>query len=227
MDESDQEQDLQNQPERKDKSIEIEQVLANIDNGTFEVFKSSSSSTAWKRFVKIRNSKSKEKVPYAQCCECRTLLNSGTTHLHRHVCKIDELAIDEDPIRELPEEKIAEIRCALIKNSMKYCAADLIPIETLGGSDNYLDYLQEFVVFGRKHRHFRLKDLHSNSNVLYQEMMSFIDEKQIEIYTKFRQALKANWCSASLEIQMTTGAVQKPLLLMKIQLFEKNFLHLH
>lgn len=57
-----------------EKEIEVAEVVSKIENGSLELYRSNGISPAWKKFMKIRDTASKERIHYAQCMECKALL---------------------------------------------------------------------------------------------------------------------------------------------------------
>lgn len=90
-----------------------------------------------------------------------------------------------------------------------------------------MDFAQSFVSLTLKHGNVCFKDLFPNSNSMNREIAKFNDEKQQEIYQNFRQALNNDWCSASLCIQIFNGAMEKVLLIMRVQYYANDFSTLH
>lgn len=105
----------------EEKLKHMEEVLKSLEDGTFELYKKSGKSPVWKEFMLIRNVQTKKRIEFTQCKECKSLLtfkqNSGTSHLLRHTCRIDEDALEEgSKYRTLAPETARQVQNSLIQN---------------------------------------------------------------------------------------------------------------
>lgn len=161
---------------KQEREIEVGVILKNIENGTLECYKSSGISQAWAKFLKIRNSESKERINYAQCMECKVLLtykgHGGTSHMNRHVCKMNEPTTETLPFRKVPADKIEKIQNIMIRKVMKFCAEDHSSYEAICGSSNFVDLLQSFVSMGQNLSNVELKPIFPTSNAVRQEILN-------------------------------------------------------
>lgn len=220
----------QTQTKAQKKAAEIQEILTNLDDGVFELYHNVNGvSEVWKQFSLIKHSETSQRIDYVQCNECRGLLQfkdlSGTSHLLRHKCQFSqELENGAPKFRNLPQAKIEETQGLLMENVIKLCTNDFYSYESVCDSPNFLNFLQSFVTFGHKYGNVELKNVYPNVNRIHREIMNKKDENLREIYSKFREAMKTNSCSATIEIQKyTCSSTEKDLLVMSIQYFDKDF----
>lgn len=210
---------------KREKENEVAEVLNQIENGSLEIYRSSGISPAWKKFVKIRNTISKQRIYYAQCIECKILLSykehGSTSHLNRHKCKFNDETAERLPFRKIPVEKVDDVQKVLVKNVLKFCAEDLASYEAICDSTNFINFLQSFVTMGQNLGNIELKEIFPKSNAVRQKFEVLKDENQRELYSKFREAFKNGLCSVSFHIQpIFSGPTENCVLVMKVQYFE-------
>ncbi|XP_037032691.1 uncharacterized protein LOC119071757 [Bradysia coprophila] len=221
--------DDKDQPQlrKEEKILQIEETLKGLENGTLELYKSTGRSPVWKKFMLIRNVQTKKRIEFIQCMECKTLLTfkeySGSSHLHRHKCHIDESAPDAaSKYRILVPEMARQVQDLLIRNMMEYCADEFVTWEKMCQSPKFVTYAQSFVSLAQKHGNVCLKDLFPDSNAMNRAMSKFKDENNRENYQNIRQALNNDWCSASLCIKKFEGSTEKSLLMMRVPFYANN-----
>lgn len=212
---------------KRERETEIADTLSKIENGTLEIYRSSGVSPAWRKFMQIRDTTSKQRINYVQCIECKVLLtykeHGGTTHLNRHKCKINDPSAECLPFRRIPDERVDEVQKVLIKNITKFCAENLSTCEAVCGSANFINFLQSFVTMGQNLGNIELQKIFPKSNTVQQKIEKFKDENQRKIYSKFREASKNGWCSLSLRIEKVFSATaEKSVIFMKIQYLEAD-----
>lgn len=209
---------------KEEKLKQIEDTLKNIENGALELYKSTGRSPVWKKFLLIRDVQTKKRVEFTQCIECKTLLtfkeNSGSSHLIRHKCHIDECVPDAaSKYRELVPAMARQVQNLLVRNMMEYCADELVTWEKMCESPKFVKYAQSFISLAQKHGNVCLKDLFPDSNTMKRAISKFKDENDREIYQNIRQALNNDWCSASLCIKEFKNSTEKSLLIMRVQFY--------
>lgn len=206
------------------KIIEKKKILKDIKDGTLERFTfTNGHSNVWKKFMKIRNSESKNLCSYVQCSECRSLLyfkrSSGTTHLNRHTC--NEKEAEGPAYKILPVDKITSIKESVIQNIIKYCATDFVPFEMASGS-GFQYFLQWLVTLASKYGNFNVEDIFPCTSAINRRIINFKDDTLRKILENFRDALKNGCCSASLEI-IGSDSTNSVIVTMGIHYFDKNF----
>lgn len=210
------------------KVAEIKEILTNLEDGVFELYPNvNGMSEVWKQFSLIKHSETSQRIDYVHCNECRGLLQfkelSGTSHLLRHKCHFSQdLESAGSKFRNLPLAKIEETQGLLMKNIIKLCPDDFYSYESVCDSIGFLNFLQSFVSLGHKFGNVELKKLFPNMNLIRREVVNTKEEYLRENYLKFREAMKFNYCSATIETRKYTCSSENNLLVMSIQYFDKD-----
>lgn len=228
--EENQENKRRHEGKRIQKETLTKETLENLENGTYETYRfSGGQSDVWDDFVKIRKCGTQEHVGFVQCIECKGLLSfkedSGTSHLLRHRCP--KLKSDENgsatKFRSLPLDKLVQTRRLIANDIVKYCSSDMVSCEAICDSKNFLNLSQSFVSHGNKNGYIDLGNVFPSCNYVNRVIANIKHEKSQEIYTIFRESIKRQWCSATLEIQNFQSNVQRiKTVVMCIQYFEKD-----
>lgn len=203
---------------------EKNQVLKDIKNGTLERFTfTTGHSIAWKKFLKIRNSETKKLCSYVQCSECKILLyfkeGSGTSHLNRHSCNDNE----EGPAYKIiPSDKITSIKESVIRSVIKYCATDFVPTDMSSGL-GFKSFLQWFVTLANKYGNINVDDIFPSQGAIDRHIKSFKEDNLRKIFEKFREAIKNECCSASLEV-IGSGGSNNIVVTMSLHYFDNNLI---
>lgn len=211
--------------EKEAKINEKKQILKDIKNGILERFSfTTGHSIAWKKFVKIRNAEDKKLCSYVQCSECKALLyfkeGSGTSHLNRHKCNENE---SEGPVYKIiPSDKIISIKESAIRNIINYCATDFVPIEMSSGP-GFKSFLQWAVTLGSKYGNINVEDIFPGASTIDRHIKNFKDDSLRNILANFREALKNECCSASLEV-IGSGGRNNVVVTMTLHYFDNNLL---
>lgn len=211
-------------PNKKETKInEKKQTLKDLKCGILERFTfTNGHSFAWKKFVKIRNAENKTLSNFVQCTECMALLffkeGSGTSHLNRHKCNENET---EGPaFKILTSDETASIKETVIRKLIKYCATDLVPIEMTSGP-GFKSFLQSFVVTASKHGNINVGDVYPSTTAIDHFVSKYKDDGLRRILENFRESLKNECCSASLEI-IGSGGKDRIVVTMSVHYFDKN-----
>lgn len=209
--------------EKEAKTNEKKQILKDIDSGTLERFTfTTGNSNAWKKFVKIRNTENKKLCSYVQCSECKAVLyfkeGSGTTHLNRHKCNENET---EGPTYKiLPSDKITSIKESVMRNIIKYCATDFVPLEMSSGP-GFKSFLQWLITLASKYGNINVDDIFPSESAIDRHINNFKDDSMRKIFENFREALKNECCSASLEV-IGMGGNNHIVVTMNLHYFDNN-----
>lgn len=191
---------------RLQKEVVVGEIRTNLENGVFEIYQFDGSSEAWADFVKIRNSDTKEHVEFVQCIECKGLLSfkedSGTSHLLRHRCpKIRNDSSSAIKFRSLPFDKIGPTRKSITTDIIQFCTSDMVSCEAICDSENFLNLAQSFVSLGHKNGNIHLKSVFPSSSQTNRVMSKIKTVKEQDICNAFRDSIKRQWCSATIEFQ--------------------------
>lgn len=225
-----QENKRRHEGKRIQKETVVTETLANLENGSYETYRfSGGQSDVWEDFVKIRKHGTQEHVGFVQCIECKGLLSfkedSGTSHLLRHKCpkdKSNESGITTK-FRSLPLDKVVQTRRLIANDILKYCTNDMVSCEAICNSKNFLNFSQSFVSHGYKNGCFDVGNVFPSCNYVNRVVANIKDEKSQEICSIFRESIKRQWCSATLEIQNFESNNQSyKTVVMGIQYFEKD-----
>lgn len=210
------------------KAAEIKEILTNLEDGVYELYPNlNGMSEVWKQFSLIKHSETSQRIDYVHCNECRGLLQfkelSGTSHLLRHKCHFSQdFESAGSKFRNLPLAKIEETQGLLMKNIIKLCTDDFYSYESVCDSTGFLNFLQSFVSLGHKFGNVELRKLYPNVNLIRREVVNMKEEYLRENYSKFREAMVLNYCSATIETRKYKCSSENDLLVMSIQYFDKD-----
>lgn len=209
--------------QRDTKINEKKEILKGIKDGTLERFTfTTGHSFAWKKFVKIRIAENKKLCNFVQCTECKALLyfkeGSGTSHLNRHKCNDNET---EGPaFKILASDTIASIKESVMRNTLKYCATDFIPIDMTSGP-GFKSFLQSFVILASKYGNINVEDVYPSTSAIDHYINNLKDGGLRKVLEDFR-SVRNECCSASLEI-IGSGQSHQLVVTMSLHYFDKNF----
>lgn len=196
----------------EEKAIEIDNILARIKEGIYEIVPVTSGiSPVWKTFVKLRHSTTKVFIEYVKCRNCKGLVpyhsRSGTSNLLKHKCK----TLKEEAFKNLPDEKVANVKQFLMDKIIACSAEDFCPIEYFCGT-GFLKMAQSLVALGDKHGNIDVKSVHPNLNAINRQIAHVKEETRQTLLDTFKKAYNRSWCSTSVEVCKSNGIVKKSLL---------------
>lgn len=195
----------------EEKALEISSILKEIEDGVLETVVVTGVSPIWKSFVKLRRSDTKMFVEYVQCQNCKGLVpfmsRSGTSNVLKHKCKTPK----EENFKDLPDEKVEDVKQFLMDKIIACSATDFCPIEFFCGP-GFLRMAQSLVALGDKHGNIGIEGVFPNLNAIKRQMIQVKEEKRQTLLDIFKEAYKLDWCSLSIKICNSNGIDKKPLL---------------